>query len=299
MNIKNIVKYIAMSSCLLSTNYVLGTTPLHVAAEEGDVAGVRAALVQDIDVDALDGNGRTALHLAALNGHVKVVELLLAAPGIDVNAQISNGPDKGQTALHLAAANGHLEVVELLLRYITDVNVQDECGMTALHWAAGNGHVDVVKLLLPYTVDVNARIGGGNLKGWTALHMATEGDVVQALSNAGANLNATDEYGWTPLHWAARNGHTGAVRALLDARADVNAQISGDGFFKGWTALDVANEYCRDNRLARAGIREVMLALLQDHGAKTRAELAAEREAEEIEKWRREMRELRFQQEPD
>jgi ankyrin repeat protein len=45
-------------------------------------------------------------------------------------------------------------------------------------------------------------------------------------------LNLRNRYGWTPLHWAARNGHLQTVTALLDWGADVNAADAN-----GWTPL--------------------------------------------------------------
>ena len=39
---------------------------------------------------------------------------------------------------------------------------------------------------------------------------------------AGVDVNAKDKYGWTPLHWAAREGHKKIVELLIDKGADVN-----------------------------------------------------------------------------
>lgn len=69
----------------------------------------------------------------------------------------------------------------------------------------------------------------------TALHMAAfywNFGIVSLLLEAGANINAGDRDGWTPLHWAAQNDRAEAVALFLEAGADVDAVDR-----KGWTAL--------------------------------------------------------------
>ena len=57
--------------------------------------------------------------------------------------------DAGQSALHCAAQNGHVDVVNVLLSTENvDVTLADSCGRSALHCAAQNGHADVVQCLL-------------------------------------------------------------------------------------------------------------------------------------------------------
>ena len=60
------------------------------------------------------------------------------------------------TALHLAAANGHVDVVKVLIQNGADVNAVDEYKFTALHLAARHGHVDIAKVLIENGADVNA-----------------------------------------------------------------------------------------------------------------------------------------------
>ena len=64
-----------------------------------------------VDVNEVDKNGSTALHLAAWYGKFDFVKTLLAANGVEVNQADSNG----RTALTLAAENGRLDVVTMLL----------------------------------------------------------------------------------------------------------------------------------------------------------------------------------------
>ena len=72
--------------------------------------------------------------------------------------------------------------------------------------------------LLVYATDVD---------GYTPLHWAaSEGhtEIAQALLDNGADIEARGSSGYTPLHWAAQNGQTEIAQALITARADVNAR---------------------------------------------------------------------------
>ncbi|XP_044506714.1 ankyrin repeat-containing protein P16F5.05c-like [Mangifera indica] len=55
---------------------------------------------------------------------------------------------QGRTALHMAAANGHLGIVDYLVSRERDVNASNEEKNTPLHWDCLNGHIEVVKLLI-------------------------------------------------------------------------------------------------------------------------------------------------------
>jgi ankyrin repeat protein len=122
-------------------------------------------------VNAADERGMAALHLAAMNGHVSVVDALLPRI-VDVNVRASNNSWKGMTALHMAAEKGHVDVVKLLLkRDDINVNIADACGMTALHWAAMNGHAEVVELLLEKDAKVNTQMINGDWKDRTPLDL--------------------------------------------------------------------------------------------------------------------------------
>ncbi|XP_043721402.1 GA-binding protein subunit beta-1-like isoform X2 [Telopea speciosissima] len=55
---------------------------------------------------------------------------------------------QGRTALHMAAANGHIDIVEYLIKNGVDLNACNVEKNTALHWACLNGHIEVVKNLI-------------------------------------------------------------------------------------------------------------------------------------------------------
>lgn len=86
--------------------------------------------------------GWTALHIAALNGHIDVVEFLVAK-GADVNAKNKSNA----TPLHFAALVGQKGVVEILLANGADIHAKDNNGKTPLDMAAQKDHKVVVDLL--------------------------------------------------------------------------------------------------------------------------------------------------------
>ena len=123
-----------------------GWTALMLAAENGHTEVVTALLQRDdINIDHASVDGRTALILAARYGHIEIVTALLAREGININAGVY-----GWTALMLAAENGHTEVVTALLDADADINLQDNLGRTALMWAAREGHTEIGNLIEDY-----------------------------------------------------------------------------------------------------------------------------------------------------
>ncbi|EUC33901.1 hypothetical protein COCVIDRAFT_48261, partial [Bipolaris victoriae FI3] len=98
-----------------------------------------------IDIHIRNVDGRTALHIAALNNCVGAVKLLLEWDHKLLNAR----DNKNRTAYLLAAAKGHVKVLEVLKNKGQDMNQSTlKNGWTALHLAAELGRVDAVKFLL-------------------------------------------------------------------------------------------------------------------------------------------------------
>src|SRR5947207_1555395 len=102
--------------------------PLHLAAEKGRDGVVELLLKKGGTkmVEEQDTGGRTALHIAAKNGHIQVSRLL-----IDQEASVNTVDHQKRSPLHGAAWGGHKAVVELLLDKGGEVGSQDENGMTA------------------------------------------------------------------------------------------------------------------------------------------------------------------------
>jgi hypothetical protein len=129
-----------------------------------------------------------------------------------------------------AAEAGDIERIRQLLAQGEDVNATDRTGTCALNRAVVMGHVDAALFLIEQGADVRARTSGkGDLTGQTALHYAcmnqkTTTELLEALVGKGADVNARDTWGWTPLMWAANRGRIDLVGWLLEHGADVNVR---------------------------------------------------------------------------
>ena len=86
--------------------------------------------------------GSTALHIASVEGHLEISELLTSS-GADVNIRSSYG----QTILHFASSFGYLEIVQLLLCQGADISFRNKYGSTALSYASSCGHLEVADCL--------------------------------------------------------------------------------------------------------------------------------------------------------
>ncbi|GCB24470.1 ankyrin repeat domain-containing protein 50 [Aspergillus awamori] len=249
----HVARNLLASEAEFSAQDTNGLTALHIAACEGDMLVVELLLQHpEVDVNAQDTDGLTALHIAAGEGHMLVVELLLQHPEVDVNAQDTDG----LTALHIAAGEGHMPVVELLLQHPrVDVNVQDTDGLTALHIAAGEEYSPIVELLLQKPkLDVNTQ----DIEGLAALHDAAyEGRLLSLkllLQHTGIIVNKQDKCGLTALHKAANKGHLPTVELLLQhPEMDVNVRDTRGRTPLWWAVVhqpEVASRLLDDTRIA-------------------------------------------------
>jgi uncharacterized protein len=164
-----------------------------------------------MDLDACDANGRTALYLAAANGHDAAVRALLES-GADIETKGS----RGETSL-LGAADvekGHIDVITLLWECRAEAGVAGILGRTALYLAAWKGYTNGAGVLLEFGAEMESIDGHG----LTPLHVATAAgreEVVRLLLKKGSDSKAKDGSGKTPMQLAAERGYKDVVMALV------------------------------------------------------------------------------------
>ena len=203
---------------------------IHDAARNGDSFAVLTLLNTGIDINKKNKDGWTALHIAASKNRLEIVELL-----IENGAEVDSKGDPstvfiwqgGFTPLHYATVNGHKDIVELLINRGAQVNAKTDNGFTPRDWAIKRSHTHIADLLKTYggkTSSIHTHVRDGDLAG------------VRAYLDAGVDINARDENGSTPLHWAALEGHKDIVELLINRGAEVNATSE----IGGWTPLHMA-----------------------------------------------------------
>ena len=276
-----------------NNNHVAAGAPLHHAITK-EVAELLIAEGADVNALALDGS--TPLHYAAWNGYKEVAEILIDN-GADLN--VINNEIAGTpfiTALDWAIQQGRTETADLLRKHGGMTVEELRSGMTPLHAAARKGLKEIVELLIHEGADVNAKItSGGSNKNKTPLDFAIQykkpetadllrkhggktreelNALIDAAKNgdieavnkhlaAGADVNAKDVDGTTPLHNAAVYGHNEVAELLIANGAEVNAIIVS-GRNQGKTPLDLAI-WRKKTETAD---------LIRKHGGRTAEELA-------------------------
>ena len=244
-------------------------TPLHLAALFGEVKVATVLAEHKANIDSLDNEGKTPLHLllegsSRDNDNILDLARLLLKHGANSNAQQKSK----YTPLHTAAFNGRLDVTQVLLDHGANPNTENEGRDTALHLVS-RGEYDsqehgagIARLLLKHGVDVHLK----NTKQDTALlWAASKGrlEITQLLLDHGANPNEENVHGATPLHLVSSGEYkpqeygVGIAKLLLERGANPNARQKIK-----YTPLHTA---------AVHGMFEIVKVLL-DHGANPKAE---------------------------
>ncbi len=170
---------------ILYGSAVVSSEDLIQSVESGDLEQVKSILeLGNINIDHIDENRGTALHIAAKSGSLAIVRLLTAK-----NADVSLVYGKSQSsALHLAAREGHLDIVEHLIEIGADTELKDKKGETPIFAAI--------------------------LKNRT--------DVIDALIEKGASLEVISRFKDTPTYKAVALGKTEAAELLLANNAPLS-----------------------------------------------------------------------------
>ncbi|KAA0198653.1 hypothetical protein HAZT_HAZT005549, partial [Hyalella azteca] len=244
------------------------STPLHLAAEGGNAELVEFLVTNGASATLEDGEGLTAVHLAARYGHLEVINSL----GYTHQDLGIFSRKLGMTALHIAAHYGQTEILRELISHMPATiksmppaakggkpfipELGAESDLTPLHLAAHQGNENVIRVLFnsPGVVaDVKSKIHH-----YIPLHMACINGhtnvVGLLLSKSAKQVHIADKKGRTGLHIAATHGHYDMVALLMGQGVDLGAKDR-----EGWTPLHYS---------AKMGHIKVV-RLLTEAGAKT------------------------------
>ncbi|XP_067661852.1 ankyrin repeat and protein kinase domain-containing protein 1-like [Haliotis asinina] len=195
----------------------IGRTPVMWAASGGYIEVVELLVSKRANLTLDDRFGMNILHSACLGGDVKVVKYVLSQNILDINGRVRCG----RTAVMLAAENGHKDVVEMLIDKEADVSLVDETGDNVLHCACRGGHAEVVKYILSKKmVDINSLVHGKKTPTMVAIERQL--DVVKyILSLNSVDINCKGRKKRTPVIVAAEQGHTEVVKLLVKHAANL------------------------------------------------------------------------------
>ncbi|WOK92268.1 putative protein S-acyltransferase 23 [Canna indica] len=186
---------------------------------------------------------------------------------------VSNPDGNGYYPLQLAALNNFPNIAQYIIEHGGDVNASDLRKQTALHWAAVHGSIPVADVL----VQNGARVEAADINGYRAVHVAAQYGQTSFLNHIivkyGADFDAPDNDGRSPLHWAAYKGYADTIRLLL-FRDSYQGRQDVDGCTPlHWAALSSNVEAC--TVLVHVGNKSELL--VRDKKGFTPAELAANR----------------------
>ena len=186
-----------------------------------------AEILAKVEAKSKDGNPRNdlnkALLLASEAGHSKAVDALIDA-GANVNVRYDTSKE---TSLMLAVRGRHSKIVEALIDAGADLTARNKDGETALEYAINGYRFKIAEIL----AKAEAKSKDGNPRNDLnkALLLASEAGhskIVEALIDAGSDLNARNEYDKTPLMLASRAGHSKIVDTLRRAEARSGSRCS-------------------------------------------------------------------------
>jgi ankyrin repeat protein len=243
----------ALVLAILNTHYDLtkmlierGADP-NITAKNGRTALYSAVEMHDMDWSPRPAHKETDTATSmdiihALLDHKANVNAQLIAPA-PIQKHAQDMGDKtmaaGTTPFTRAARSADVELMHLLLDKGADPKLVGKDNQTALMVAAGvnyNDHIkgteeealEAVKLCVSLGLDVNAATD----KGETALHGAAKrgaDSITKYLVEKGANVNAHNKHGFTPLDYAlGKGGYNGALGPVHDASAAILRQAGGE-----------------------------------------------------------------------
>ncbi|OCT70596.1 MIB E3 ubiquitin protein ligase 2 S homeolog isoform X1 [Xenopus laevis] len=216
-----VVKVLLQANANIDLRDDEGDTALHYAAYGNQAGVVRVLLSKGANTELLNNAKCTALYIAVNKGFTEVVQVL-CNPNCAINLQDSFG----DTPLHYAITADFRSIIEILSEVPNiDFTVQNNQGFNLLHHSALKGNVLAVRKILERARQL---VDSKKEDGFTALHLATlnnHQEVVEILIKEGrCDVNLRNNRNQTPLHLAVAQGHISLVHLLVTEGANVNAE---------------------------------------------------------------------------
>ena len=190
----------------------VGWIQLHAACFQENIRAVQILLDAITDVNHASSAGHTPLHIAVSKRNTSLVALLL-----DQNANVNSVTTDGKSPLHIAVEKGEETIIQQLLAQKTDLSLKDILGNTSLHLA-----VQLKQDTTPVLLKSRIRMSGRGSYPYEASSRPCSIQTVHAIIDHGADVNAMNNRGQTPLWFACSDGHEYMVNILLDKEADPN-----------------------------------------------------------------------------
>lgn len=212
-------------------------SPLHLCCQWGLTKVLQSLVEHKANVNSIDCDSRTPLHIAIQNQHEEIIMILLNHPVIDLKIRDMMGNTPFAAAL---SVRNHKAAKRILEKMPNAAEQMDSRGRNFLHLAIMKDDLESVLFLLSIQVDVNSRVHDVNQVTPLILSASSENEMlIRNLILAGSRLNDRDATLKTALHIAAERGRLGAVQALIQNGCDYDS-TDGDGN----NALHIAMREC-------------------------------------------------------
>ena len=272
---QNLVKLFLEKNALVNTQNTDGDSPLHTAVTKGCFDTTKLLIKKGTNVNLQDKEGKTPLFLAVANKHEQLIKLLIENKadviiGYKENSterfSLVRGKDRGRAAWHYVLVKKHLLGLYLKRTNGGSLDVADFGDVLGSGWGKDPPEGTRDKILKECDFKFK------EIPGVTVLHIASkknnEPEIIDLLVKSGANVNAQDAEGFTPLHMATIHGNLKIVKKLVDLEADVNV-VTTDGK----TAAELAHlneeleieEYLESNKDSK---KKMMTPNLQTYSLK-------------------------------
>ena len=212
-----------------------GNSPLHIAVSNGFFHITKLLIKKGSNVNLQNKEGRTPLFLGAKNKHEQLIKLSIeneadVTMGYKENSTkrfyLVRGKDNSRAAWQYVLVKKHL--LGLFLKRVKGgvIKVADFGDILRSGFGKDPPEGTTDKILKEYDFQFK------EIPDTTLLHIASEQinepEIIDLLVKSGANVNAQDAEGFTPLHMAAIHGNLKIVKKLVDLEADVNI-VTTDG----------------------------------------------------------------------